>query len=236
MGNELSAFQNTEVEQFGFADDSKLICVGFDFDTIFSSAKNALKIAENWAKNCGVRFCPNKSAALFFYKGQFIPTKHLRLYGKPIAWEEQTKYLGIYVDHKLNFRFHIESKIAAAKKKLMILRKVFDQTWGPKPKLIRWAYTGIVRPALTYGCVVWAKAVRKLPQKDKDKLRSLQRLALVQIASVRRSTPTSALEFIYNVPPLDIHIWELAQKTATRININPRWYSSGEKGHQQNDT
>ena len=66
----------------------------------------------------------------------------------------------------------------------------------------------------------------------KERLKSLQRLALIQIAGVRRSTPTSALELIYNVPPLDIHIEELALKTAVRINIKPNWFPSGAKGHQ----
>ena len=37
-----------------------------------------------------------------------------------------------------------------------MLRQVLDKTWGPKPKIAKWAYTGIVRLTLTYGCVVWA--------------------------------------------------------------------------------
>ena len=226
----LRSYDNTAVEPYGFADDSKLVILGCDFETIFGIAQTALKMAESWARSCGVSFCPNKCAALFFNKGQFRPEKELQLYGEPIKWEDNTKYLGIFMDNNLDFQFHIENKIGAAKRKLMILKRVFEQTWGPRPKLIRWAYTGIVRPALTYGCVVWAKAIRT--ETMKSKLNSLQRLALVQIAGVRPSTPTAALELIYNVPPLDIHIQELALKTAVRINIKPNWFPNNNKGHQ----
>lgn len=225
----LESYDNTSVEAFGFADDSKLVIPGIDFDTIFGIAQDALKIAETWARKCGVSFCPNKCAALFFTKSQLRPDRALQLNGGAIKWEDNTKYLGIFVDRKLNFRYHIESKITAARRKLMILRRVFEQTWGPNPKIIRWAYTGIVRPALTYGCVVWARAVNTVTMRDK--LRNLQRLALLQIAGVRPSTPTAALELIYNVPPLDIYIWEVALKTAAQINIRPTWFPGSTKGH-----
>ena len=112
----------------------------------------------------------------------------------------------------------------------MILRHVFDQTWGPQPKITKWAYTGIVRPAFTYGSIAFAHKLQS--QTIKDKLKSLQRLALTQIAKVRPSTPTSALEIIYNVPPLDIYVWEVAKKTAMRIGINPTWIPHQTKGHQ----
>ena len=59
--------------------------------------------------------------------------------------------------------------------------------------------------------------------RNQKMLKSLQRLALIQIANVRRSTPTAALELLYNVPPLDLHIWETALKTAVRLGISPNW-------------
>ena len=89
---------------------------------------------------------------------------------------------------------------------------------------------GIVRPTFTYGSIAFAHKLQS--QTIKDKLKSLQRLALTQIAKVRPSTPTSALEIIYNVPPLDIYVWEVAQKTALRIGINPTWIPHQTQGHQ----
>jgi hypothetical protein len=38
-----------------------------------------------------------------------------------------------------------------------MLRKGIGTTWGPTRAITLWMYTGIVRPALTYGADVWAK-------------------------------------------------------------------------------
>ena len=119
--------------------------------------------------------------------------------------------LGIIFDHQLSFKKHIEEKIASAKRKLMILSNVFRNSWGPNPKAARWAFTGIVRPALSYGSVVWANKAQS--QHMKDKLKKLQRLALLSIAPVRKSTPTAALEILYDVVPLHLFVKEQALKT-----------------------
>ena len=226
----LRSFDNTAIEPFGFADDSKLIIPGIDFDTCFGLAQSALRMAEKWARDSGVSFCPNKTAVLFFSRGNWKPTRQLCLDGKLLKWSNQTKYLGITIDRKLSFHSHMQNKIAMAKKKLMILRHVFDQTWGPHPKITRWAYTGIVRPALTYGSIVWACKTKSA--KMQAEFKKLQRLALIQVAKVRPSTPTTALEIIYNVPPLDLLIWEIAQKTAVRIGVDPKWVPQNTRGHQ----
>ena len=112
----------------------------------------------------------------------------------------------------------------------MMLRNVFANTWGPQPRITRWAYTGIVRPSLTYGSVIWAR-VAKSPDVSK-KLRQLQRLALVQISHVRRSTPTAALELIYNLPPLDLFVWECALKTIARVKLSQGLVQTCPGGHQ----
>jgi hypothetical protein len=70
---------------------------------------------------------------------------------------EEIKYLGLILDSRLEWNSHITHKIKQAKKHLMMLRKGISTIWGPSPAITLWMYTGIVRPALTYGAVVWAK-------------------------------------------------------------------------------
>ena len=55
---------------------------------------------------------------------------------------------------------------------------------GPKPKLMRWVYTGIIRPKLTYGALVWA---HNLSTKQHGKLKQLNRIAYMSL------TPTCLL-------------------------------------------
>ena len=240
----LESYDGSEVDSFGFADDGRLIITGIDFDTMLRSAQWALDVAVNWADKAGVSFSPEKTTAMFLNQGLFQPLAEtrpgggsqplvetrLKLYGKELKWEKETKYLGVIVDNRLTFKSHIEAKIAAAKRKLMILRQVFSNSWGPSPKAIRWAYTGIVRPALTYGAIAWASSITS--QNTINDLSRLQRLALLQVAPVRKSTPQAALELLYNVMPLHLYIKEQALKSAFRIGIKPNWFPTGKRGHQ----
>ena len=80
---------------------------------------------------------------------------------------------------------------------------------------MRWMYTGIVRPALTYGAVVWwriaAGPTRRLL------LTRINRLALLSFGGFRRSTPTAGLEVIGYLPPLDLYMEGVATKAWLRI-------------------
>ena len=166
-------------------------------------------------------------------RGAFQPAvgTHLRLYNQPLVWSEESKYLGILFDRRISFKQHIENKIATAKKKLHMLGKVFRDTWGPSPTASKWAYTGIVRPALAYGSIIWWDKVQT--DDMQKKLKKLQRLALLMIAPVRKSTPTAALELLYDIKPLHLFLKEQALKSALRIGItNPNWLYKDTKGHQ----
>ena len=227
----LEAFDWSAVEQFGYADDGRLIIVGIDFDSMLNVAQNALQVAEKWANKAGVRFCTEKTTVMFLNRGAFQPLveTRLKLYNRPLDWSTETKYLGVLIDHKLTFIPHIKSKIAAAKRKLMVLGKVFQNSWGPSPKATKWAYTGIVRPAFAYGAIAWSKAAQY--EGIKSKLRTLQRMALLNIAPVRKGTPTAALELLYDVMPLHLFVKEMALKTSVRIGVRPNWVPINTKGH-----
>ena len=70
--------------------------------------------------------------------------------------------------------------------------------------MTRWAYTGVVRPALTYGCLVWGTVIDK--PWAVQAMRKVQRLAPLALGHFRRSTPSASLEIIAAVPPLDVYI------------------------------
>ena len=66
--------------------------------------------------------------------------------------QNNVKYLGIYIDHHLNFKFHTEktnSQIARATEKLWRVRKYLSAK-----KMLCLYYT-LVQPHLLYGLTVW---------------------------------------------------------------------------------
>ncbi|XP_062707608.1 uncharacterized protein LOC134288024 [Aedes albopictus] len=94
-------------------------------------------------------------------------------------------------------------------------RRTFGTTWGLKPKYIKWIYTTVVRPILAYGCLVWWQKgeVRTV----QSKLGHLQRMCLMAMSGAFSSTPTAALEVLFDVVPLHIHLKQEALSCTYRL-------------------
>ena len=169
-----------------------------------------------WGRSCGLRFNPDKTVAVLFTRKRKIQTKFVTFEGKRLPYSQQVRYLGVELDCKLHWKPHIMSKIKTAKKLIMQISAVTSSSFGPCPKLMRWAFTGMVRPMLAYGALVWAHELNQ--QYIKDALQKINRLAINTFCVVARSTPTKALEVILDVTPL--HIFCRATATATFFRIH----------------
>jgi ribonuclease HI len=65
---------------------------------------------------------------------------------------------------------------------------------------MRWAYIAMVRPMLSYGCMIWAN--RTNSRAIEKELTKLDRMAMLTFTRVHKSTPTRGLAVLYNVMPL----------------------------------
>lgn len=209
MDKFLYKFEHTPVKSAGFADDGALVITGIEPEIIRDFAQDAIVKAVEWADEHGLTFSPSKTAVLFLTRRRKykLPPK-LTMYGTEIDYSKEAKYLGVTLDSNLNWSTHIENKIKSTKRIMMMARNALAHTWGPHPRFMHWLYTAVIRPRITYGSFVWGEAALK--KGNQDKLRSLQRLGLHMIAPIRRGTPSKALEIIYNVEPLHLHIQSLS--------------------------
>lgn len=217
--NLLKLFDNTPVDSSAFVDDKSLLITGVDPTSMYEMMQRYLNYAQAWATKNGLTFCPNKSVTILFSHRELPKTLKkpplLYLNGKALPNVSSTKLLGITLDKKLTFQTHIKQRIKACKIALMRIRPLLRKAWSPSPRQCRWLIEGVIYPMLTYGSLVWAKATER-PFIIKE-LAKLQRLALLSIANVRYSTPTAALELIYNIPPLHLQIREKARMSFLRL-------------------
>jgi ribonuclease HI len=172
----------------------------------------------------GVEFSAEKTVVMLFTTKR--PTSYqmpagLKLSSQSIPFSKTAKYLGVTLDDKLSWKPHIENKIEKANRSLMAVRSVIGRTWGPSPACARWSWTSVARPALIYGSIVWSRVASQ--KWLITKLKRLQRLALSQVAHVRPRTLSAALEVMYGVPPLDLHIKNCAQNAAIRVRPDTSW-------------
>ena len=118
--------------------------------------------------------------------------------------------MGITIDDQLSWEPHIVNKINQAKKALYAARSSLGKMWGPSPKMMLWLFKVVIRPMITYGSMIWAHGLKG---KLKNKLRSLQRLALLMTGHYRNGTPTAGLEVITDTMPIDLFIDKEAVST-----------------------
>ena len=214
----LKLFDRSNVLIIGFADDGTILISGPDPTTLVHIAQEALNKISRWGIDHGLTFSPSKTNAVLFhrkYKSPESTLPSLTLDGSIIKYTTTVKYLGVLLDYKLKWTPHIEDKIAKAKKSLLLHRNAMGKLWGPHPSTVRWLYEGIIKPSLTYGCLVWGHALTT--QSITLKLQRLQRLALLPMSPVRSQTPTAGMEVLANITPLTVTIKELSSRAYLRI-------------------
>jgi hypothetical protein len=196
-----------KVQGTGFADDGAILESGHNIIMILHKLQVVLTKIQGWATEVGLTFSISKTKAIIFTRSKIdlssIPP--LKLYDSDISYVTSIKYLGITLDSKATFKLHIQNKFKEAKMKLIQIRNATGKEWGPNPYMMRWLYTGVVRPAITYGCMIWAKA--SVTKSFKETAQKIQRLALLHMAPFRTKSPTIGLEMLAYLPPRHFYPW-----------------------------
>ena len=203
-----------QIEGNGYADDCAALAGGRRLDHALKKLQKMLDELTAWGKTCGLNFNPEKSVAIVFSRRRKKPPFQLKIDGRPIAFKQEVKYLGVTLDSKLHWTAHINDKINKAKRFLHGVATITRNNWGPKPKLMRWAYLGVVRPMLCYTAMIWG---HRAPESI-AKLRRVNRMAMNTFANFPKSTPTTALEIALDVMPL--HIFCMKEALATKARIH----------------
>jgi hypothetical protein len=155
----LEIFIAHAAEAIAHADDGAIMIIAKTIKIAQQQTQTALDKAQSWAATVGLEFSIAKTKAMLFSKDKDPPNlpHPLTMADEDIELVTTIKYLGITLDSLLDWICHIELKIKMAKWYLMMIHKGIGTTWGPSPAITLWLYTGIIRPFLTYGAVVWAR-------------------------------------------------------------------------------
>ena len=106
-----------------------------------------------------------------------------------------------------------------------------NKYWGPKPKLIKWIYTAIIRPRITYSAFTWGHTAQSFTKTRQ--LKQINRLASLMMSPTRKTTPTTALEVINDLMPLNLYISKIALASYSRIAPKLDWRGQSLKNKTQ---
>lgn len=218
----------------GYADDLTILISGKFGGTVSDLMQRALKTVESWCSKEGLSVNPAKTTIIPFTKKRNLDLRELNLWGQTLQLEQRVKYLGVVLDSKLTFDSHLEKVTTKATRALWACRSMVGKKWGLKPYMMRWLYTKVVRPTITYASLIWWHKTNRAG--FISKLSKLQRLACLGITGAMITTPTAAMEMLLDLPPLHLVMRAEALGAAYRLNINAIGLRSGNRkigGHNE---
>ena len=159
-----------------FADDTTIIITGKTVEELNDRGNRELKIIYDWFTANGLTIHPDKSRVIVFGNDKNV---NLNLNGVPIikcgeSHEEKSfNMLGIEIDQKLNWKYHVNKVINKISKGSYLLYK-HRKLLNTKGKLA--IYNAFVRPHLLYGITTWGGTKGMLMKKLNIKHKKIVRL------------------------------------------------------------
>ncbi len=155
--------------------------------------------------------------------------------GRKLQYLDKLPYLGIIFSKRLSWTDHIKSRVHKCTYLFNKTKNLVGKEWGLNLARALWIFEAIIRPKLTYCCLVWSHS---LNQTNDNLLNRVKRLGLMGASHSLRSTPQAVLETILGILPIRFHISALAEAAqfCTRPLLWDRWDGVGDKrenGHRR---
>lgn len=210
---------NTKISQF--ADDTAVWYTGDDFRIYEFRFQDDLDNLNEWYKYWGFKINVNKTVLVRFKKRLKNGPKRKKLsFFEPlfnnikIETKESTRFLGIEMDHELNYSRHLCNVNTSAKLNINILKAMGGKRWGASQKIQILFYKAFIRSKMEY-C---APIINSAKPKMKRKLDSIQYNAMKAISKAVQGSATEALEVNLGLEPLKLRRLQLGLTYLTKIS------------------
>ena len=176
-----------------FVDDLTIYLASTRIPFLRRHLQSAITNIEHWASDRGFRFSPSKTKVVQFTRHQGEPSEpELTMYGQPLTYVQQVKYLGLIFDNRLLWRPHILNLKDRCMKDLNLLKVLSHYSWGSDTVTLLRLYNALIKPKLQYGSQAYGSACKSV----------LKLLDPVHHAALRIATGafrTSPIESLYSI-------------------------------------
>lgn len=208
---ERSVDPNTNILQY--ADDLLLYCPHRSIENAKNSLTASLNLLKTWLDCNGLELSPSKSVIMLFSRMRLPPPVSIIYNGCEIPVTNQTKFLGVVLDSKLNGAPHCNYIYEKCERLLNMLRCLSGVWWGAHPFCMKLIYNALIRSILDYGTfLLHPGSVLSF-----KKLDNIQSKALRLITGAMKSSPINALQVECCEPPLQLRRQYLADKFLFRV-------------------
>ena len=138
-----------------FADDTTVTCNGSNFNEVKNTAEEGLVRIKDWLICNRLSLNVNKSSFMIFTNKSIPQDFTLHISNDVITLVDSTRFLGVVIDSKLKFSFHIDVLAGKLSRVVGVIRKI---TCLINSHHMRTLYFSLFYSILIYGITVWGSA------------------------------------------------------------------------------
>ncbi|XP_057339514.1 uncharacterized protein LOC130677013 [Microplitis mediator] len=176
--------------------------------------EKSLEKVNKWLKERGLEISPEKTVLMVFSRKRKREVIRVKIEGKNIEESEETKFLGININNKLNWNSHISAIKTKAKQCNNIIKAVAGWKWGAHPSSVLQIYKGLVRATIDWGLIFY----QDTSESNLVKIKRVQYAALRSATGNLITTPLNVLLHLAAEPDLKSRARYLSRKFLIRTS------------------
>jgi len=174
-----------------------------NIDKNVKTLKNAAKIAFTWTKKNAVQFNDSKSELIHFESHKTTLNQMIiLLYNMIIKLKICVWWLKVWLNWKLNFKVHVQTKIVTVTRMLHSLFKLMNSEWRLNVKSEKQLYLTCITSISDYDVEIWWNNQKSYLVK----FRKLQNAALRKILSVFWTSSINAMQIEVEISSMKIQL------------------------------
>ena len=194
-----------------FADDIVIYSeVGNNSQEQIMYLESTLDVILPFLADRGLAIAPEKCVLMSFDNSFRRLDKNLKILvnNNEVKASEFVKFLGMYLDRRLNWQTHINNIVNKCKSSMRILSCLRTTWWGADPRSLRQLYIALIRSRIEYGGFL----ISPYSPSVFHKLNKVQNLAIRIALGYRNSSPINVMLGESKIPSLDLRLKELGLK------------------------
>ena len=207
-----------------YVDDGVIFAQGDDWDMVNSLLTARYQVCEEWLRRNNLAIKPEKTELVYFRKPWsrqtsppdrlYLPDPTRMTYYKVLP-KATVRYLGFFINHKLDWEPHVTTMCNRARASLKALQVLGNTHRGLSMANWRLVFNAVCLPVLSHGCQLWATSRKYTSLVKKTQLVFNEGVKI--ISGAFRTAPREALHELTRILPARLFFDKLTQTSALRL-------------------
>jgi len=205
-----------------FADDVGILVTRRSATEAERAAQDIVDTVVTWSKEWRLTLNSSKSEVATFTTStkevnRWMP--NIKINGEAVPFVKNPRLLGVYLDCMLSFGFHTKYVTREAAKKLRLIARVSNTTWGWQRDDLKKLYFSLPKSKMDYAAAGWQPW---LSDTNIELLDRVQNQAIRLITGQMKSSPVDSLRFEAGLDPYSAHVERMCLRSSEKALRKPK--------------